>query len=60
MKMLTMENKSQNTTANNMQSNEGGPSNNPPDQGKHILSGDLVVVFRYGTTDGNSYLIICV
>ncbi|CAJ2656333.1 unnamed protein product [Trifolium pratense] len=38
MKMLTMENKSQNTTANNMQSNEGGPSNNPPDQGLVLQS----------------------
>ncbi|AES86535.1 putative coactivator CBP, KIX domain-containing protein [Medicago truncatula] len=34
MKMLTMENKSQNTMANNMLSNEGGPSNNLPDQGQ--------------------------
>ncbi|XP_073226646.1 mediator of RNA polymerase II transcription subunit 15a-like [Cicer arietinum] len=33
MKMLTMETKSQSSIANNMPSNEGGPSNKPPDQG---------------------------
>lgn len=42
--MLTMDIKSQNTIANNMPSNEGGPRNNLPDQGKHVFSGELVVV----------------
>jgi hypothetical protein len=60
MKMLTMENKSQNTMANNMPSNEGGPSNNLPDQGKHMFSRELVVVFGYDTKVGKSYLIIYV
>jgi len=46
--MLTMENKSQNTMANNMPSNEGGPSNTLPDQGKHMY-------FKMR----NVYLIIC-
>jgi hypothetical protein len=57
-KMLTMEIKFQNTMANNMPSNEGGPRNNLPDQGKHVFSGELVVVYRYDTKVGKSYLII--
>ncbi|XP_058728874.1 mediator of RNA polymerase II transcription subunit 15a-like [Vicia villosa] len=32
MKLLTMEAKHRDTVANNMTSNEGGPSNNPPEQ----------------------------
>jgi hypothetical protein len=42
IKILKMENKSQNTMANNMPSNEGGPNNNLPDQGKHVFSRELV------------------
>ncbi|XP_058728872.1 mediator of RNA polymerase II transcription subunit 15a-like [Vicia villosa] len=38
MKMLTMETKSQSTIAGNMPSNEGGSSNNPPDQGLVLQS----------------------
>ncbi|KAI5392426.1 hypothetical protein KIW84_077000 [Lathyrus oleraceus] len=38
IKMLTMETKSQSTIASNMTSNEGGPSNNPPDQGLVLQS----------------------
>ncbi|CAK8574605.1 unnamed protein product [Lathyrus sativus] len=38
IKMLTLETKSQSTIACNMTSNEGGPSNNPPDQGLVLQS----------------------
>ncbi|KAL5072432.1 hypothetical protein RYX36_011416 [Vicia faba] len=38
MKMLTMETKTQSTIASNLPSSEGGPSNNPPDQGLVLQS----------------------
>ena len=60
MKMLTLENTYKKTVGNNMSLTEGSPSNNLPDQGKHILSGELVAVFGYGTKVGKSYLIIYV
>ncbi|AES86532.1 uncharacterized protein [Medicago truncatula] len=48
-KMLTMEIKSQNTMANNMPSNEGGPRNNLPDQDTKDLMDSSNWVANQGT-----------